>query len=185
MVTVFLAEGFEEMEALAPIDLLRRAGIPVQTAAVGTDTGVHGGRIATGSHGVSFLCDTTAAQIEPETMEMIVLPGGKKGTENLDRSPIVDRLLAYADQHGIWVGAICAAPSILGKRGLLDGRQATSYPGFEPAGAVYTGAPVVVDGKYVTARGAGVCLEFALQLITCLKGQEAAQAVKDEIQCQK
>lgn len=185
MVTVFLADGFEEMEALAPIDLLRRAGVQVQTAAVGTDAGVHGGRIVTGSHGVAFLCDTTAAQIEPDAIEMMVLPGGGRGTENLDRSPLVDRFLAYADQHGVWVGAICAAPSILGKRGLLNGRKATSYPGFEPAGAVYTGEPVEVDGKYITARGAGVCLEFALQLITCLKGQEAAQAVKDEIQCQK
>ena len=140
MVTVFLADGFEEMEALAPIDLLRRAGVQVQTAAVGTDTGVHGGRMVTGSHGITFLCDTTAAQIEPDAIEMIVLPGGGRGTENLDRSPLVDRFLAYADQHEVWVGAICAAPSILGKRGLLDGRKATSYPGFEPVGAVYTGA---------------------------------------------
>lgn len=186
MVTVFLANGFEEMEALAPIDLLRRAGVQVQTAAVGTNAAIHGGKIVTGAHGVSFLCDITADEVSEEQMEMLVLPGGGMGTQNLDASPIVDRWLHFADEHNIFVGAICAAPSILGKRGLLGGRRAVAFPGFEPKGAVCAqGDYVVRDGCYVTAKGAGVCLAFALELISCLKGAQAAQAIKDEIQCQK
>ena len=116
---------------------------------------------------------------------MLILPGGGLGTENLDRSAQVDQWLRYADEHGIFVGAICAAPSILGKRGLLNGRKATAYPGCEPEGAVIDGSSVVQDGHYITAKGAGVCLEFALRLIACLRGEPAAQAVKDEIQCQR
>lgn len=185
MVTVFLANGFEEMEALAPIDLLKRAGISVQTASVGTNPAIHGGRIVTGAHGVSVLCDLSVDQLSAEEMEMLVLPGGGLGTENLDRSPQVDRWLKYADEHGIFVGAICAAPSILGKRGLLNGKKATAYPGFEPEGAVIEGSSVVQDGNYITAKGAGVCLDFALQLVACLKGEPVARAVKDEIQCQR
>lgn len=185
MVTVFLANGFEEMEALAPIDLLRRAGVSVQTAAVGTNPALHGGRIVTGAHGVPVLCDISVDQLSAEEMEMLILPGGGLGTENLDRSAQVDQWLRYADEHGIFVGAICAAPSILGKRGLLNGRKATAYPGCGPEGAVIDGSSVVQDGSYITAKGAGVCLEFALRLVACLKGEPAAQAVKDEIQCQR
>ena len=177
MVTVFLTNGFEEMEALAPIDLLRRAGVSVQTAAVGTNPALHGGRIVTGAHGVPMLCDISVDQLSAEEMEMLILPGGG--------SAQVDQWLRYADEHGIFVGAICAAPSILGKRGLLNGRKATAYPGCEPEGAVIDSSSVVQDGSYITAKGAGVCLEFALRLIACLRGEPAAQAVKDEIQCQR
>ena len=116
MVTVFLANGFEEMEARAPVDLLRRAGIAVQTAAVSED----GSRWITGSHGITVQCDVAAKEVSEQEMEMLVLPGGLPGTTYLDASPEVDRWLRYASEKGIFVGAICAAPSVLGNRGLLN-----------------------------------------------------------------
>ena len=122
MVTIFLAQGFEEMEALAPLDLLRRAGIPVQTAAV-TDSPLSADEkaadrlVVTGSHGVRFVCDLAAEQVTEEQMQMLVLPGGMPGTKHLGSSPLVDRWLRYAQQEGVFVGAICAAPSVLGERG--------------------------------------------------------------------
>lgn len=182
MVTVFLANGFEEMEALAPVDLLRRAGIAVQTAAVSED----GSRWITGSHGITVQCDVAAKEVSEQEMEMLVLPGGLPGTTYLDASPEVDRWLRYASEEGIFVGAICAAPSVLGNRGLLDGRRAVSFPGFEPKGAlICQDQGVVRDDQYITAKGAGVCLEFGLELIACLKGPEAAQRIKEGIQCQR
>lgn len=185
MVTVFLANGFEEMEGLAPVDLLRRAGVSVQTAAVGTHPAMHGGKVVTGAHGISVLCDTTVDAVTEDDMEMLVLPGGGEGTENLGKSEQVDKLLHIAQKNGAYIAAICAAPSILGEKGMLDGKKATAYPGFEPKGAVCDGAFVVKDGKYITAKGPGVSLDFALELVACLKGTEKAQAIKDEIQCQK
>ena len=185
MVTVFLANGFEEMEALAPVDLLRRAGVPVQTAAVGTAPGSHGGKVVTGAHGVTFLCDITADQVSEDDMEMLVLPGGGEGTENLGKSVQVDALLQTAIRKGAYIGAICAAPSILGEKGMLCGKNATAYPGCEPKGAICCGEAVVKDGTFITAKGPGVSLEFALELIACLKGSQAAQKVKGEIQWQK
>ena len=117
---------------------------------------------------------------------MLVLPGGLPGTTHLDASPEVDRWLRYASEKGIFVGAICAAPSVLGNRGLLDGRRAVSFPGFEPKGAlICQDQGVVRDDQYITAKGAGVCLEFGLELISCLKGPEAAQRIKEGIQCQR
>lgn len=185
MVTVFLANGFEEMEALAPVDLLRRAGIEVQTAAVGTDPASHGGKVVRGAHGVAFLCDTTEDKVTEENMEMLVLPGGGEGTENLDASTQVEHLLRTAIKNDVYIAAICAAPMVLGNKGMLDGRNATAYPGCEPKGAVCKGEYLVKDGKFITAKGPGVSMEFALELISCLKGNKAAQAVKDEIQWQK
>lgn len=185
MVTVFLANGFEEMEAMVPVDLLRRSKIQVQTAAVGTNPMMHGGKVVTGAHGISVLCDVVAEQVTADEMEMLVLPGGGEGTQNLENSPIVAQWLSYAEKHDIFVGAICAAPSILGKMGMLDGKKATAYPGFEPKNAVCTGDFVVRDGKYITAKGPAACLEFAFELLSCLKGEQAVQSVKGEIQCQK
>ena len=117
---------------------------------------------------------------------MLVLPGGGLGTKNLNESPVVDRWLHYAAEKGIWIAAICAAPSVLGNKGLLDQKRAVAYPGFEPKGSIYAeGEFVVRDGNYITAKGAGVCLEFALELVSCLKGKATAEKVKDEIQCRK
>jgi len=118
-------------------------------------------------------------------MQMLVLPGGMPGTKHLGSSPLVDRWLRYAQQKGVFIGAICAAPSVLGEKGMLQDRSATAFPGFEPKGAICTGQGVVRDGQYITAKGAGVCIEFGLELVSCLAGEATARQIKEEIQCQR
>lgn len=182
MVYVFFADGFEELEALSPVDVLRRAGIAVTTVGVG-------GRRITGAHQIPVVCDAAAEEVSPEELEMVVLPGGMPGTVNLEASPVVMSFLDKALAEDKWIAAICAAPSILGHRGLLRGKEAICFPGFEDAleGAALSDKPVCVDktggSKIVTAKGAGVALEFALTLVACLKGEEAARALKESMQC--
>lgn len=176
MVYVFLAEGFEEIEAVTPIDMLRRAGVQVMTA------GVTGSTVK-GSHGIPFVCDTTVDEIGTDDIEMIILPGGLGGTRNQEASEKVQSLIDYCAANDRYIGAICAAPSILGHKGLLKGRKAVCYPGFEEAleGAEIPDIPAVTDGKYITARGAGAALEFSYELITALKGRETAEKLADGI----
>lgn len=172
MVAVFLAPGFEEMEALTPVDMLRRAD--VKTVMVGI-----GGLEITGSHGVRVLCDITAEELDPDAPDMIVLPGGQPGADNLAASPVVEKCLESCTAAGRWIAAICAAPYILGQRGLLDGRRATCFPGYEshfPTGC-YTGAPVEKDGHIITARGPGVAMDFGAALVEALCGPQEAQKV--------
>ncbi len=171
MVYLFLADGFEEVEALCPLDLLRRAGADVKTVGIT-------GKQVTGSHNI-----TVTADILPEEMvldrelEMIVLPGGMPGTTNLDASGAVHEAIRYAAERGITVGAICAAPMIIGKLGYLSGRSAICYPGFEKylIGANISAKSVVVDENYITAKGMGVAAEFGLALVNVLFGEECAQ----------
>lgn len=175
MVYLFLANGFEEVEALTPLDYLRRCEeIQVQTVSVTSE------RLVTGSHNISVLADLLIDEIDLESMEMAVLPGGMPGTLNLERSEKLQKILDYAAEKGILIGAICAAPSILGHKGLLDGKRATCYVGFEEqlGTAHYTGEPVEQDGSLITARGAGVANQFAFQLIEALRGKERADAIK-------
>lgn len=176
MIALFLADGFEELEAIAPLDLLRRAGQEVRTVGVG-------GRQVTGSHGVTVTCDLEDHQLDPEALTMVILPGGP-GAANLDASPVVQRCLDLAADRGLWIGAICAAPYILGKKGLLRGRRATCFPGYEDQleGAAVTGAPVEVDGPFITARGAGAAQEFGLALVAVLTAPERAGEVRAAIQ---
>lgn len=178
MVYVCIAEGFEEIEALTPVDVLRRAGCRVRTVGIT-------GKTVTGAHGIPVVCDQEGAEAFPEDLEMLVLPGGMPGARHLDASPVVQGWLAQAVERDRWVAAICAAPSILGRRGLLEGRQATVFPGFEEelAGASLSAQPVVVDGRFVTARGMGVALEFSLCLAGLLQGREKAQQLKESLQC--
>lgn len=183
MVYIFLAEGFEELEALSPVDVLRRAEIPVTTVGIG-------GRTVTGSHGIPVTCDVAAEESSAfDDMEMMILPGGMPGTVNLENSPVVQKALDQAAEKGLWIGAICAAPSVLGHKGLLRGRRAVCFPGFENTldGAVLSEAEesVCIDGKIVTAKGAGAALEFALALVRCLKGEAAAQKIKETMQCSR
>ncbi|MBQ8670198.1 MAG: DJ-1/PfpI family protein, partial [Oscillospiraceae bacterium] len=144
MIYVFFANGFEEVEALAPVDILRRAEHEVQMVGVG-------GKFIKGAHGITVACDIEAPQVSLANMEMAVLPGGMPGTLNLEKSEIVQIVAEYAIEKNIPLGAICAAPSILGHAGLLEGRKATCFPGFEQelTGAEVTGAPVEVDGKLI------------------------------------
>ena len=168
MVYVFLAEGFEEVEALTPVDLMRRAGIDVTTVGVG-------GKVICGAHGIPVTADITDGELprDPADLSMVVLPGGMPGTKNLDASPAVDAYLRLAAEKGAYIAAICAAPMVLGKRDLLLGKRATCYPGFEEtlAGATLAeGSAVVTDGLYITAKAAGYAAEFAYALITALAG---------------
>lgn len=178
MVYVFLAEGFEEMEALAPIDLLRRVGVEVTTVGVG-------GKLIKGAHGVGFTADSDGEGLDFSDADCVVLPGGMPGTTNLDASPIVEACLMKAEEKDALIAAICAAPSVLGHKGLLKGKKATCFPGFEEEllGALHTGAPVEKDGNIITARGAGVALDFALALVAELKGETAAKELRESLQC--
>lgn len=182
MTLCFLADGFEEAEALVPVDLLRRAGVKVLLVGVGD-------RSVCGSHGISVTCDIRIQELDPdhlpEPVEMILLPGGMPGTENLYQSSLVRQWVKDAFAGGLWVGAICAAPSIPGRMGLLEGRRATCYPGFESylTNAQYTGSFLECDGRLVTAKGMGVAHEFGLKLIECLKGSEAAAQIKAAAMC--
>lgn len=177
MVFEFLAEGFEEIEALTPVDILRRAGVEISTVAVGK------GKVVIGAHGIAVTADMTIeeALVEASKMkpEMIILPGGMPGARNLDEDKAVDKFVMEAAVDGRVVAAICAAPMIPGKRGLLKGKRATCYPGFEEylEGAVVTGGRVEVDGNMITACGMGAALEFALALCERLKGEEAASEI--------
>ena len=172
MIYLLLAAGFEECEALVPLDLLRRAGLSVKTVAVTAGP-------VTGSHGITVAADIPATGAN-EPIDLLILPGGMPGTKNLDASPHVDRLIARAQADGGHIAAICAAPMILGKRGLLRGKEAVCYPGFEEylTGARLSDRRVVTDGKVITAAGMGVALDFGLALVAALKGEEAANALR-------
>lgn len=176
MVYMFLANGFEEIEALCPLDLLRRAGVEVTTVGIG-------GEYITGSHGITVKADICQKDARLTHTEMVILPGGMPGTTNLDASELVHKALDLAKEQNAYVAAICAAPMILGKRGDLRGKQAVCYPGFEKylEGATVPDAKAVVDGKYVTARGMGVALEFGLTLISLLCGEEKAEELRHSV----
>ena len=169
MIYLLLADGFEEVEALTPLDLLRRAGKNVCTVSITNERAVRG------AHGITVLADLTAEEIVDPCDEMLILPGGMPGTRNLDAAPITDRLLGEILTHGGHVAAICAAPLILGKRGLLKGKRATCYPGFEAelCGAECLSVPFVTDGNITTATGAGAAVAFGGELVRILCGEEA------------
>ncbi len=177
MVYVLLAEGFEEAEALVPVDLLRRAG--VETALVS----VAGGPV-TGSHGICVQAQLTLEQVELDRARMLVLPGGGLGVSNLGREPRVARLVKEAAGRGLWVAAICAAPTLLARWGLLDGRRAVCFPGMEdqlaPALA-QPGQSVVEDGRFITGRAAGSAFDFGLALVRVLAGAEAGEEVRHAV----
>jgi 4-methyl-5(b-hydroxyethyl)-thiazole monophosphate biosynthesis len=168
-VLVPLAQGCEELEAVTIIDLLRRAGVEVVTA--GLDAAP-----VKASRGVVLMPDTALDQVLEQDFDMIVLPGGLPGATHLDQDARVHRLLKLQAEQGRWSAAICAAPKVLANAGLLDGRQATSYPGAMEAARFprvrLVEQPVVVDGKVVTSRGPGTAMDFALQLIQLLCGRE-------------
>lgn len=177
MVYVFLAEGFEEIEALTPVDILRRGGIEVKTVGVGSKTIV-------GAHGISVVCDLCDTEaLQNENLEGIVLPGGMPGTINLEKSSIVNDFIDYANKNNLLVSAICAAPSILGHKGILKGKKATCYPSFEKdlIGADFLAEPVVCDGNIITARAAGVACDFAFSLLEYFAGKDKAESQKASI----
>lgn len=179
MVYVFLAPGFETIEALTPVDYLRRAKVEVKTVAVTRSAE----KTVVSSHHIPVIADITEQELDLNGCEMVVLPGGMPGTVNLEASETVQYALNYCTANGIPVAAICAAPSVLGHKGILNGKKATCYPGFETelGTAIHTGAPVESDGDVVTGRAAGNANQFAFALIERLRGKEAADAVRNSV----
>lgn len=181
MIYVFLADGFEEIEAVAPIDIIRRAEKDVVTVGIGSDS-------IRSSHGIMMLADITDMQmVLDERVEMIVLPGGMPGTLNLEKSAAVQAAIDFCVEKNIPIAAICAAPSILGKKGLLKGKNATCFPGFEGflEGAVLSPDSVVTDGNITTGVGPGASIEFGLKLTEILVNDKKAAKIAAGMQCRK
>ena len=179
MILCFLANGFEETEAIAPIDILRRDGQKVITVGIGEE-------VITSSHGVTVVPDITELDLAlSDEINMIILPGGMPGTLNLEKSGAVQDTIDFCSRNGKYIAAICAAPSIIGKKGLLKGKKATCFPGFEDflEGAEFTGDPVEHDGNIITARGAGVAVEFGLKLVEVLSGKAASDKIRTSMRC--
>ena len=173
-VVVPLADGFEEIEAMAIIDVLRRAGIDVTVA------GLHGGLIESARR-VKVAPDTTIDTIAVDDFDMIVLPGGQPGSDNLNASERVRTLIRDFNGKGKLTAAICAAPYVLAAAGVLEGKKATSFPSYSGklAGAIYQEKTVVEDGKIMTSRGPGTAICFALVIVERLVGKEKAKSVKE------
>lgn len=180
MIVVFLANGFEEIEALATVDVLRRADLSVLTVGVG-------GKTVVGAHGITVSADCADTEPLPAEMQAVVLPGGLPGTTNLEASPVVQGYIDAAVEQGALVCAICAAPSILGHKGLLSGKRAACYPGYESEliGAVCTGESVAVDDRFITAKGAGVSIDFGLAIVAALVSPEKAKELGEKMQCRQ
>ncbi len=169
MIYLLLADGFEEAEALVPLDLLRRAGLAAQTVAITANP-------VSGSHGIPVSADITPSEAT-EPIDLLIFPGGLPGATNLDASPEADALLRRAIAEDARIAAICAAPLILGKRGLLAGKRAICYPGFEKylTGAqIVSDARVVTDGRITTGIGMGAAAEFGLELVSLLASPDVA-----------
>lgn len=177
MIYVFLAEGFEEIEALTPVDVLRRADAAIKTVGV-TEAPI------CGAHGICIQPDITMADFTLQDAEMLILPGGMPGTSNLEQCQALTRAVTQAAQAGRYVAAICAAPSILGHLGLLEGRRATCFPSFENqlSGAIVTDAPVEIDGNIITSRGAGTAADFAFVLAGLICGENVAEEIRTSMQ---
>lgn len=176
-VLLYFANDTEECEALIVVDLLRRANVDVTIAAVG------GSRNVTSSHKVSLLADALAEEVTPADFDLLVLPGGWPGTKNLEDCPAVIRAVKEFADAGKPIAAICAAPSILGHLGLLEGKRATSYVSFrqELTGATVLDEEFVTDGNITTSYGLGGAIPFGLELIRILLGQAEADRIKEAI----
>lgn len=178
MFYVFLADGFEETEALATLDVMRRANLDVKTVGVT-------GEFVTGSHNITVKSDIALDSVSYNNIEGVVLPGGMPGTLNLEKSKEVIDCVKYCYENGKIVSAICAAPSILGHLGYLEGRKATCFPGFE--GELncleYTANHTETDGLVITAKGAGCAIEFGHAIVSVAVSKEVADKVIGEMQC--
>ena len=173
MVAVLLADGFEEIEALTPVDVLRRGAVKVVTSSVNGDLCVCGG------HNIMVDADDIIENIDYDELEAVILPGGSQGTENLEKCSAIEEILEHAHKNDKLMCAICAAPKILGKYKYLDGKKATCFPGYESDlyGARTSKDDVVVDGNVITSRGMGTAMDFSLAILERLKGKKAANMI--------
>jgi 4-methyl-5(b-hydroxyethyl)-thiazole monophosphate biosynthesis len=176
-VLVPLAEGFEELEAVTIIDVLRRAGIDVVVASLA-------GSPVTGSHGIRVAADTPLAALAEQEFDMIALPGGMPGAEHLKKDPRIAAIVRLLHDKGRPVAAICAAPMVLAAAGVLDGRRATSYPGFlkDAVRSTVVDDAVVIDRGVITSRGPGTALDFALALVAELEGPTVRDAIESRLE---
>lgn len=173
-ILVPLAEGFEEIEAVTIIDILRRAGIETVTASLHSP-------VVTGSHGIPITADNVLSN--KEKYDGIVLPGGIPGSTNLKKDPGIINLIKTINKSGGITAAICAAPIVLAEAGLLKGKMFTCYPGYENEieGGIFTSEPVTVDGNIITGKGAACTLPFALRLVEIIKGGATAEKLKEQM----
>jgi 4-methyl-5(b-hydroxyethyl)-thiazole monophosphate biosynthesis len=177
-VCVFLAEGFEEIEGLTVVDLLRRAQIETEMVSIMSGISI------VGSHNITIKADKMFDEADLKEYDMIVLPGGMPGTKHLDEHSGVENALREFDREGKWIAAICAAPSVLGKRGMLAGKKAVCYPGFEDEliGAEVVSDNVVIEKNIITSKGLGTAIDFALCIIRVLSGKEQAEGIASSVQ---
>ncbi len=181
MIYCFLAPGFEETEAIATVDTIRRGELDVKTVGIG-------GKVITGNHSISVVADITDSELgDISDMTGVILPGGIPGTLNLEKSPIVKHCINYAADKGLLIAAICAAPSILGGMGLLRGKKATCFEGYEFTldGADEIGGRVAVDGNIITGKAVGTAIEFGIEIIRYFRGDEEADATKRAMVCKE
>ena len=177
MVYVLLGTGFEETEAIVPIDLLRRAGVQVLTVGIN-------GKTVYGGHGIGVEADITLGEMDLTNLEMVVLPGGLGGVASIRASVEAMDAISFAFDNDRYVAAICAGPTVLADLHITDGKQATCYPGCEDgmgAANMVENAPCVTDGKIITGTSAGCAIPFALALITALKGEDTANTIAQQI----
>ena len=176
MVYMLLTSGFEDIEALETLDILRRAGISAKTVGISEKT-------VTSSHNVTISCDLTFEETDFSDMRMLVLPGGP-GHTAFSQSDKVCALINSAYEKGIYIAAICASPSVIGKMGLLKGKRFTCFPGFEDmvSGGIYSPEKVVTDGQFITAKGAGAASDFAFEIVTLFKGKLISDELKRQMQ---
>ncbi|MBP3322440.1 MAG: DJ-1/PfpI family protein [Clostridia bacterium] len=176
MIYLFLAPGFEETEAICPLDLMKRGGLDVKTVAVGDTLTV------TSTRGITVTADLLLKDLPEDAPEGVILPGGMPGADNLN-IPQVHKHLHACHQKGGLVAAICAAPYVLGEQGLLQGKRAVCYPGFEDRllGATVENAPTVKDGTLLTAVGMGASVAFGLQIVAHFKGEQEAERIAKAI----
>ena len=176
-VLAFFADGFEMVEGLSVVDVLRRAGIEVEIVSIKPELAV------VSSHNVTICCDETIDHVDFEKADMIFLPGGMKGTQNLEACETLRKEILAFSEEGKYLAAVCAAPTIYGKMGLLKGKKATCYPGLEGdlIGAEKTTNKVERDGKMITSRGLGTSIDLGLEIITVLCDEGKADEIARQI----
>ena len=174
---IFLADGYEEIEALAIVDIFRRAGIELDMVSISDEL------LTNGSHGIQVMADMLLKDVGFDEYDMLILPGGLKGMQNLEACTTLMQQIDAFYENNKYIAAICASPSIFGRRGILEGRQATAYPGFEDElkGATVVDAGAVQAGHVITGRSMGSAIEFALLLVETLLGKEKAVEIAEQI----